>query len=268
MNNIKNNLNSLSESANDHAYFLEGTNDTVIILVHGWTSMPRRLLPLAKMFNKAGYWISLPLLKGHGDVPEKLIGIKWEEWLENVLDAIREIKKNKKIKNIFIGGSSAGGNLSILASLQISVDGILLLGVPAHLKNHVWVWFGSKIIPLFKKYTTKNYYPNGIGNKVKKVSYQYFPTKSVKESLKVIKASMRSLNKVKTPILIMQTSSDYLVAKYSPWIIYNKVKSEIKKLQWMQTKHSSHVPLKEEFKDYFYLIDNFIKEVTDKKNQL
>ena len=79
----------------DYSRFYEGTNNTAIIFAHGWSTMPRRLLPMAKVFHKAGYWISLPLLKGHGSKPENLEKVKWEEWLKDIIEAIADLKKIK-----------------------------------------------------------------------------------------------------------------------------------------------------------------------------
>lgn len=249
----------------DYSRSYKGANDTAIVFAHGWSTMPRRLVPLAKVFNKAGYWISIPLLKGHGSKPEDLENVKWEEWLDDVIGAVNNLKKNKSIKNIFIVGSSAGGNLAVLANLKTKVDGLVFIGTPVHLKNHFWIWLGASIFPcLNKRYVKKAYHPESgkDNNLTTNNSYAYIPVKSVRENFKLIKKSMSGLSKTKTPALILQTNNDYLVTKYSPWIIYNKAASDIKKIQWIKSKYDSHVPLPEENQDYFEAIDSFIKETT------
>lgn len=250
----------------DYPRYYKGANDTAIVFVHGWSTMPRCLVPMAKIFHKAGYWASIPLLKGHGSKPEDLENVKWEEWLENVIESINSLKKNKAIKRIFIVGSSAGGNLAILANLKTKVDGIVFIGTPVHLKNHFWIWLGAKIFPfLQKRYVKKFYQPADTKNSRTTInnSYNYIPVKSVRENFKLIKKSVVALNKTETPALILQTNNDYLVTKYSPWIIYNKITSDKKRIQWMKSKYDSHVPLPEENQDYFEAIDNFIKETRE-----
>ncbi|MDA3814899.1 MAG: alpha/beta fold hydrolase [Patescibacteria group bacterium] len=245
----------------DKIKIFEGKKKIGIILIHGWTANPRQLYVLAKMLNDVGYWVFIPLLSGHGTSPEELEEMKWQVWLEDVIKSIDFTEKKYNFDQTFLGGISLGGNLSLLASLKRKVDGVFLLGTPFHIKNHFWVWSGSKIMLFFKKYVIKKYPKDTALNIPKNHSYNRFPVRSGRECLKAIRSSALKLNKVKTPLLIVQTNSDYLVAKYSPWIIFNRAKSKIKKLQWIQSKHNSHTLTREETKDFFSVIHNFIKEI-------
>lgn len=236
----------------------EGKKNIGIILIHGWTANPRQFYGLAKMLNKAGYWVFIPLLSGHGTKPEDLETLVWQVWLNDVVKSIDFVKNGYNFDQVFLGGISLGGNLSLLASLERKIDGIFLLGTPVHIKNHFWVWIGSKILSFFKKYVVKKY-PKNVGEVVpENHSYEKFPVRSGRECLKAIRKSALKLHKITAPVLIIQTNTDYLVAKYSPWVIYNQIKSKIKKLQWIQSKHNSHTLTKEETRDFFSVIYNFI----------
>jgi carboxylesterase len=247
----------------DKPIFFEGQKGTAVIFFHGWTAMPKQIRALADFLTEKGYWVSIPLLSGHGTKPEDLEGVGWRDWLEDAKREIEKISKNPKIKKIVVGGASMGGNLALLASQQAKVDGIILVGTPVHLKNHFWVWLGSKIFPFFKKYFRKKY-PSKVREEkevLEVTSYQYFPVSSVKETLRLMRKSVFSLGKVTAPILIMQTNSDYLVAKYSPWIIYNGVGSEKKKLQWIKSKNNSHIMISEKTPDFLPSIERFLEEI-------
>ena len=246
----------------------EGEKNVGIILVHGWTANPRQLYDLAKLLNKAGYWVFAPLLSGHGTKVEELENMKWQVWLEDVLVTIDLVRKEHNFDEVFIGGVSLGGNLSLLASIERKIDGIFLVGSPIHIKNHFWVWLGSNVGPLFKKYITKTYPKNAKSGIPKSHSYETFPIRSVKECLKGIRASATKLNQVTAPVLIVQTSSDYLVAKYSPWFIFNRIKSKIKKLQWIQSEHDSHALTRKETRDFFSIIHNFILELEGSEDEV
>jgi esterase/lipase len=83
----------------------------------------------------------------------------------------------------------------------------------------------------------------------------------------VIKKAAFSLGKVNTPTLILQTNSDYMVTKYSPWIIYNMVKSKIKKLHWIQSKFDNHSMAGDEIVEASLVIKRFIFEVLNREKQ-
>ncbi len=243
----------------------KGEKNSGIILIHGWTANPRQFYSLAKMLNKAGYWVFLPLLSGHGTKPEDLERMRWQVWLNDVIENIDFVNNGYNFDQVFLGGISLGGNLSLLASLERKIDGIFLLGTPVHLKNHFWLWIGSKILLLFKKYVIKKYPKNTASSIPGNHSYAKFSIRSGRECLRAIRRSALKLHKVTAPVLIIQTNTDYLVAKYSPWVIYNRIKSKIKKLQWIQSKHSSHTLIRSETKDFFSVIYNFILELEHKQ---
>lgn len=251
------------EKWKDQPIFLKGKKKMAVVLLHGWTAMPKQLRLLAENINRSGYWVSVPMLSGHGTKPEDMERFGARDWIRDAEEAVKIVKDMPGIEKVVVGGSSMGGNLALLVSQTKKIDGVILIGTPVHLKNHFWIWIGSRIVPLFKKYFKKKY-PQKVQKEkaaLEVTSYQYFPVSSVKESLDVIRKSVFSLGKVKVPILIIQTNSDYLVAKYSPWIIYNSVGSKKKKLQWIKSKNNSHVMISERTPDFFSSINNFLREV-------
>jgi len=220
--------------------YLEGNRRVLVILIPGWSAVTRQVLPLAEKINNSGYPVKCLRLAGHGTKPEDLEGVKWEDWVVNLIDEIKEGKRNKQFDKIIIGGVSMGGNVCLLASLQEKVDGIILIGTPVHLKGHLIFKFSSIILPLFRKYTEKARPRNIFVNK--NDSYQYFPTNNVKEVLVIIEKSVKILNKVTAPVLILQAKNDFFVTKYSPWIIYKNISSKIRQMHWIHTESENHVP--------------------------
>ena len=239
--------------------FLAGENDVLIILVHGWSLTPRQMLGLAKHLNKKGYSVSLPRLSGHGTKPEDLEKVKWRDWVGDLVKEIRKQKQKNKFRKIVIGGTSMGGNVCLLASLEEKVDGIILIGVPVHFKNHFFIKLGSMVIPIFSKYV-KKVRPQKIGFDPKE-SYQYFPMKNSRQVLYLVRNSVFSLKKVTAPLLVLQTRKDFFVTKYSPWIIYKNVSSRIKKMQWLETESENHVPQGKEVGKMAELVEGFVEEI-------
>ncbi|MEA2007466.1 MAG: alpha/beta fold hydrolase [Patescibacteria group bacterium] len=245
----------------DKSYYFKGTSNVAVVLVHGWTATPKQIFPIAKAINEERHTVSMPLLAGHGTKPEDLESVVAEQWIDDVRKAIEDVRNRAGVEKVLVGGVSMGGNLGMIVSLETKVDGIILIGTPVHLKNHVWVWIGSKIVPMFVKYGKKGYPKMVPNNELRKTTYQYFPTINVRQCLKIIKKATYSLKKITAPILVLQTSSDSVVAKYSPWVIFNSVKSEIKKLQWIKSKNNNHVMNTTEVSDSIFVIKNFIEEI-------
>lgn len=238
----------------------KGESDIGVVVIQGWTSYLRQISPLVKTLNEKGYWVYAPILAGHNTQPEKLEGVTWEEWVKDTINGIDEIKKNKKIKKVFLVGVSFGGNLSILASQKRKIDGIILISTPIFLRDHYWTIITTTLLSFFKKNLYKNYPKNWIKNQKKPVSYNYFPIKSSLECFKLIKRSRRVLNSIEVPFFIIQTNKDYLVAPYSPWLMYNKIKSKQKSLYWMETEEGVHIDFETAPQKYGKVISSFINK--------
>ncbi len=250
----------------DKSFTLEGNRSVGVVMLHGWSAMPRQTRPIAERLNRKGYWVHAPRLTGHGTKPENLELATEKHWLDDVCCAVQELKSKPQIKKVVVGGISLGGNLAMLASERVVIDGFIFLGTPIFLRNHFAIWLGLKIISPFKKYIKKKY-PRGVRRGfLANTSYQYYPLVSASESIKVIRHSLKRLRKVKAPALILQTSSDYLVAKTSPWILYNSISSKSKKLQWIKTAHNGHVLGQNDVNDLTPIILSFIKDIEQSLN--
>ena len=60
-------MSSLLDNPLCRPFFLEGSRDHGILLIHGFTATPGTMNPLGQaLAQKTGYTISAPLLPGHG----------------------------------------------------------------------------------------------------------------------------------------------------------------------------------------------------------
>jgi carboxylesterase len=242
--------------------YLRGDSSSLIILIPGWSVVTRQLRPLAKKLNATGHTVKCLKLSGHGTRPEDLEGVKWQDWVKDIVNEIRKNKNEGNFSEIIIGGISMGGSVCLLASLQESVDGIILIGTPVHLKGHLLIKLSSRIMPMFRKYTKKVRPRNIFFDK--NDSYQYFPTKNVKEVLEVIEKAVKHLKEVVAPVLILQTKNDFFVTKYSPLVIYKNVSAKTKEMCWIHTDSENHVPQEGmEVDKISRVIDGFIKKLPE-----
>ena len=228
---MQNSKCKVMESLRDKSFLLKGNNEVGVLLLHGWTSPPDELLSLAKYLNSFGYTISAPLLRGHGTKPEDLLGVTWQDWFEDAMQALVELKKYSS--KIFVGGISMGGNLAMLLSEDESIRGIVSLGTPAMFRFQSAGKLGLFLLGLTKTYRRK-YYPPWVRKKMgdRKV-YAYYPIESAKEVVRLTEATREFLPRITKPILILQSTSDHMVSKKSPQIIFDGVKSKIKEIFWV-----------------------------------
>jgi len=223
------------------SFFLKGANEVGILLLHGWTSSPDELLPLAKYLHSFGWTVSAPLLRGHGTKPEDLKNITWQDWLAQSREELEKLKKN--YKKIFVGGISMGGDLALLISDDESVTGIFTMGAAMRYRFHSLAKISLFFMGLTKEYRRK-YYPPWIREKMgDRQVYPYYPIRNAKEVVRLAEAARRFLPRVTKPILVMQSTSDHLVSKSSPRIIMENVKSKSKEVFWI--KDAYHVFVKE-----------------------
>lgn len=245
----------------DKSYLFKGSRRTGIVLVHGWTAMPRQLRDLADILHEAGFWVYVPRLSGHGTYPEDLEDIRAEEWVNDVVRAVDKLKRRDEIRKVFLAGVSLGGNLSALASLEIRVSGLILISTPFYLRRHFAIWFMSHFLTPIKKYSRKKYKKGINVKKMEATSYQYFPIINARQCLKIMGKFRNSLRKITTPTLILQIHGDYMIAPHSPWKIFKKIRAKTKRLRWIETENHCHVPFSEEMPELIGPFLHFIQEV-------
>lgn len=241
-------------------FHFEGSNGKAILLIHGWTVVPYEIRRLGKYLNENGYTVSGPILRGHGTEPKDLVGIKWSNWLTDITKAYNELKARHE--KVFIGGTSIGSNLAVmLAAKKPEAAGIILMAMPYRIKMEPLVILFAKINSFIRQYKKKFYPPTfGVATTITRlISYQTYPIKSALETFDLIKMTREKLPEVKQPCLIMQSSSDHIVARNNLELIYQNIGSEVKKKKYIQRAYHTFISdIKNE--EVFEDILNFLNE--------
>ncbi|OGI24977.1 MAG: hypothetical protein A3J76_04380 [Candidatus Moranbacteria bacterium RBG_13_45_13] len=221
----------------NNSFLLKGDNNVSVLLLHGWTSPPGELLPLAKYLNSFGYTVYAPLLRGHGTKPEDLVGVTWQDWFADSRKALAELKNYSS--RIFVGGISMGGNLAMLLSEEDNVSGIIAMGPSVKYKLHNLAKLSVYLMGLTKTYR-KKYYPPWVRKKMgHRDVYPYYPVESAKAVMLLTEETKKFLPRITKPILILQSTSDHMVSKKSPRMILEGVSSKVKEIYWV--KDAYHV---------------------------
>lgn len=133
-------ISNLNQAVDGNAPFaLEPAGDDIagkekkyrrgILLTHGLSDSPYFMRHLAEFFQANGFRVLVVLLPGHGTQPGDMLDVTWQEWVKTV--AYGTGKLAEEADEIYLGGYSAGGALSIYQSLQDKRVKGLLLFAPA-----------------------------------------------------------------------------------------------------------------------------------------
>jgi esterase/lipase len=100
-----------------------------VLLTHGLSDSPYFMRHLAAFFQANGFRVMAVLLPGHGTQPGDLLDVSWQEWARTV--AYGTDKLAAEVDEVYLGGYSAGGALSIYQSLHDKRVRGLFLFAPA-----------------------------------------------------------------------------------------------------------------------------------------
>ena len=117
---------------NAGAFFLQGSRDVGIVLVHGYTGAPAEMRMLGEyLHERGGYTVLGVRLAGHCETVEALEQTTWPDWYKAVVEGVEELRK--QCSHIYIAGQSMGGLLAIKAAAELSVKKLVLLATPVFL---------------------------------------------------------------------------------------------------------------------------------------
>jgi len=198
--------------------------ENAILMIHGFTGVPSNLKTAIDFFSENEFTVYAPCLPGHGTSPEDLNRTKWTDWVSTVDKCYQELKE-KEFKKIFVLGHSMGGTLTLrLGELYSNIDGLIPVAAPVKLKG-----FLLRLVPILKyfvKYVKKK--PQKPHHYITE-SYDVWPVPAIHELLKLIKHTRRDLGNIISPTLIIQGTKDELVPLENLDIIYDGIRSKIKR---------------------------------------
>jgi carboxylesterase len=181
-----------------------------------------------------------PLLPGHGTSPERLAVIRDYQWIEAVNESIDFLLKD--YHEIYIVGSSFGGNLAILSSNHSTkIKGIVTVATPIIFRRHKISKY--LFLPLLKRIKLFQRKPKRVRDFIDthNGSYKVIPLRSAYEMSKIVEKSKNGLSKVVKPIFVVSVENDSVISDKSHRYILDNVSSR-KKRQFI-VKESNHVAL-------------------------
>ncbi|MEK7442160.1 MAG: alpha/beta fold hydrolase [Chloroflexota bacterium] len=242
---------------NGDSFFLQGTHDIGVLLIHGFTATTVEVSYAAKYLNERGYTVSAPLLPGHNTTPDDLNKCKWQDWANAAEAAYQELATH--CKKIIVGGESMGGMLALyLASEHPEIIAVVTYA-PAMITPSSSSRWQIQILSWLKPYMPKPQRPPNITDERTK-SYTVNPLKAVTQFLDLQQETRQRLPRISQPILNIQGRLDAVIDPRNGDVIFQEVKSQIKEMHWLE--NSTHVLiLDQEWERAAELTLNFIQTI-------
>jgi len=210
----------------DPFFFPEGK--TGILLVHGFTGSTADLQPMGLFYQKMGYTVYAPLLKGHGTSPEDMAKTRWPDWWQSTLNGYDHLADFGCTK-IAVAGLSMGGLLSLRLSLYRPVEAIISMNPAVMVRDKKLRW--AKYIRYFvdkaprkqpkEEHIEKHIYP-----------YPYTPVVCAASLWSFINIVKKELPRIKRPVLIQQGEKDETVFPEGASYIYKAIGSNYREVKY------------------------------------
>ena len=214
----------------------QGTNGAAILLVHGGGDTPQTMTHLVEAFSARGYTVAAPLLPGHGRDLAAFARVDADQWYETVqreFDALRAAHE-------WVGviGLSMGGALSArLAAESGHVDALVLaspylsmppVGSLMARTAHVWGAF----FPAVRTASERSVLDPSA--RAVSLGYGALTPAALRALHTTASRGFAALAKIRTPTLIMQSTTDNRVSSQSTQRAFAQLGATDKTLEWIE----------------------------------
>jgi carboxylesterase len=215
--------------------FTYSGGNKAVLLLHGFTGNTVDVRMLGKYLQQRGFTCHAPLYKGHGMDPNKLIQTRPGDWWQDVVDGYNLLKA-EGFDEIAVAGVSLGGLFALKVGSELPVKGIVSMSTPLQAKTEEELYLRvQNYAKGYKKFEGKN--DEQIQAEMTK--FEQLPMPSLTDLQQTIEEMGGKLDRITSPLLILQGYLDDSLYKESAQIIYNHVNTEEKQLKWYE--QSGHI---------------------------
>jgi carboxylesterase len=233
------------------------------LILHGFTSSLDCVNGLVPYMEKHEIPYRMPVLRGHGTVPEDLIGVTWRDWYADGEAALFDLLK--EVEKAVVVGLSMGALVALQLGMEHpdEVDSIVTVAACLKLTNPLapgnpLSFLRPIVARLFKFWPMP---PNYADKELEKydTNYDKAPVDAILSFLEYTEFIGERLSEVKEPILIIQSRKDPTVKPISAEILHKGVSSKEKRIVWFERSH--HEMMRDcEREAVFEAIERFVLE--------
>ncbi len=188
-------------------FYVKG-DDVGCLMIHGFTGTPNEVRWLGERLAAGGRTVLGVRLDGHGTSPEDMNETRWPDWYESAVAGYRQLRG--ECEQVFAMGLSMGGMLALLLAAWESVDGVVAMATPAHIRN----WRIGVLRPFQRFIPYWPQLPSDMQDKAmaaEHIQYERMPTACILSLLDLAKVMRKQLPRVQCPTLLVYSRQDQIV---------------------------------------------------------
>lgn len=228
---------------------------TAVLLMHGITSTPQMVRPVAERLTADGYAVSAPRLPGHGTRWQDMARTRYADWLAAVVSSLESLRAEHETVVAF--GVSMGGALvtDVAARRPDLIDGLVLVN-PAFAATDWRLRVISRV---------KHLVPvaQGIADDIRRpgppreLAYRWTPLRAFDSFVEQWPRLVGQLPDVHQPVLLVRSRHDRVVPPLSAETFLGAVGSEDVTVHWLE--ESGHVaPLDHDAEELIAITRDFV----------
>lgn len=217
-----------------------------VLLLHGFTGHSADVRILGRFLEKHGYTSHAPIYRGHGAAPEELIETRPQDWWEDALAGYEHLK-NLGYKEIAVAGLSLGGVLGLKMAYSLPIKAVIPMCSPMFFDNEKQLTAG--FIHFSKQY--KQLERKDDDTIAQELTHLLSASRPMFNEIgQFIKKVQKEIDTIYTPTMVVQARQDKMINPESANYIYDKIESDVKKIQWYE--QSGHVITLDKEKDLLH----------------
>ena len=251
----------LLPSSNKHSFFLRGSSEKGVLLVHGLTGSPVEMKYIGKQLHKRGFTVYAPTLAGHCRDEAALLATTYQDWLDSLREALHYLKT--QVRQVSTAGICVGGALALYLSYQEKglIDSVAIYAPALDYDGWNQPWWGRLArvfkdvlirIPRVRKAHIEETHPFGIKNdRMRKIllnspesmggMLSHFPALSLYENYLLNDALKSALPSIKTPTLLIHSKDDDVCHPRNSWQIRKRHGGRCEMILLENSYHMIHV---------------------------
>jgi carboxylesterase len=209
---------------------------TAVLVLHGFTAQPKTVDHIAGFLEKASLPFEIPTLRGHAQTPEALIGVRWQDWLEDAQNAYERLEKAHG--RVAVVGHSMGGLVAgLLAARKPQMESLVLVAPALEFSNPT-----ARFAPLLKRVMkwSNAGEPSMYDPKLRAeaeagmVTYKRFPVAAFAELYALAGLAPREFGRVTCPAIVIHSRKDQVIPPSAGEKAFAHLGSRDKKLTWFE----------------------------------